>query len=55
MEQVNINEDDADTLATLKGIGKDRALKIIEYRGAKRPLPKTGRSYEGEGDRAEDI
>ena len=32
MQQVNINEADADTLATLKGIGKDRALKIIEYR-----------------------
>ena len=32
MKQVNINEADADTLATLKGIGKDRALKIIEYR-----------------------
>ena len=32
LQQVNINEADADTLATLKGIGKDRALKIIEYR-----------------------
>ncbi len=32
MTQVNINEADADTLATLKGVGKDRALKIIEYR-----------------------
>ena len=32
MQQVNINEADADTLATLKGIGKDRALKIIEHR-----------------------
>ena len=32
LQKVNINEADADTLATLKGIGKDRALKIIEYR-----------------------
>ena len=32
MQQININEADANTLATLKGIGKDRALKIIEYR-----------------------
>ena len=32
LQKVNINEADADTLITLKGIGKDRALKIIEYR-----------------------
>ena len=38
MQQVNINEADADTLATLKGIGKDRALKIIEYREKNGPF-----------------
>jgi competence protein ComEA len=38
MQQVNINEADADTLATLKGIGKDRALKIIEYREQNGPF-----------------
>jgi competence protein ComEA len=32
MEKININQADAKTLATLKGIGKDRAVKIIEYR-----------------------
>jgi competence protein ComEA len=40
MTQVNINEADADTLATLKGIGKDRALKIIEYREQNGPFQK---------------
>ena len=40
LEQVNINEADADTLATLKGIGKDRALKIIEYREQNGPFQK---------------
>jgi competence protein ComEA len=40
MQQVNINEADADTLATLKGIGKDRALKIIEYREQNGPFEK---------------
>ncbi len=38
MQQVNINEADAGTLATLKGIGKDRALKIIEYREQNGPF-----------------
>ena len=38
MQQVNINEADADTLATLKGIGKDRALKIIDYREQNGPF-----------------
>ena len=38
MQQVNINEADADTLTTLKGIGKDRALKIIEYREQNGPF-----------------
>ena len=32
MEKININKADAGTLTTLKGIGKDRAQKIIEYR-----------------------
>ncbi len=32
MQKININQADAKTLATLKGIGKDRAAKIIEYR-----------------------
>jgi competence protein ComEA len=32
MQKININQADAKTLATLKGIGKDRAVKIIEYR-----------------------
>ena len=40
MQQVNINEADADTLVTLKGIGKDRALKIIEYREQNGPFQK---------------
>jgi competence protein ComEA len=40
MQQVNINEADADTLATLKGIGKDRALKIITYREQNGPFEK---------------
>ena len=40
MQQVNINEADADTLATLKGIGKKRALKIIEYREQNGPFQK---------------
>ena len=40
LQQVNINEADADTLATLKGIGKDRALKIIEFREQNGPFQK---------------
>ena len=40
MTQVNINEADADTLSTLKGIGEDRALKIIEYREQNGPFQK---------------
>jgi competence protein ComEA len=40
MQQVNINEADANTLATLKGIGKDRALKIIDYREQNGPFEK---------------
>ena len=40
MTQVNINEADADTLATLKGVGKGRALEIIEYREQNGPFEK---------------
>jgi competence protein ComEA len=40
MQQVNINEADSVTLASLKGIGKDRALKIIKYREQNGPFQK---------------
>jgi len=40
MEKININQADAKTLATLKGIGKDRAVKIIEYREQNGPFQK---------------
>jgi len=40
MEKVNINQADAKTLTTLKGIGKDRAAKIIEYREMNGPFEK---------------
>ena len=40
MQKVDINKADADTLVTLKGIGKDRALKIIEYREQNGPFQK---------------
>jgi competence protein ComEA len=32
IEKININQADAKALTTLKGIGKDRAVKIVEYR-----------------------
>jgi competence protein ComEA len=38
MEKININQADAKTLTALKGIGKDRALKIIEYREQNGPF-----------------
>ena len=38
MEKININQADAKTLTVLKGIGKDRALKIIEYREQNGPF-----------------
>ncbi|MGD9289715.1 MAG: helix-hairpin-helix domain-containing protein [Desulfobacterales bacterium] len=38
MEKININQADAKTLTTLKGIGKDRAFKIIEYREQNGPF-----------------
>jgi len=40
MEMININKADAKALTTLKGIGKDRALKIIEYREKNGPFEK---------------
>jgi len=40
MEKININQADAKALTTLKGIGKDRALKIIEYREKNGPFEK---------------
>ena len=40
MQKININHADAKTLTTLKGIGKDRALKIIEYREQNGPFQK---------------
>ena len=40
MEKININQADTKTLTTLKGIGKDRAVKIIEYREQNGPFQK---------------
>ena len=40
MEKININQADAKTLTTLKGIGKDRAIKIVEYREKNGPFEK---------------
>ena len=40
MDKININQADAKTLTTLKGIGKDRAVKIIEYRETNGPFQK---------------
>ena len=40
MEKININKADAKALTTLKGIGKDRAVKIIEYREKNGPFQK---------------
>lgn len=40
MQKININQADAKTLTTLNGIGKDRALKIIEYREQNGPFQK---------------
>ena len=40
MEKININQADAKSLTTLKGIGKDRAQKIIDYREANGPFQK---------------
>ena len=40
MDKININQADAKTLTTLKGVGKDRAAKIIEYRESNGPFEK---------------
>ena len=40
MQKININQADAKALTTLKGIGKDRAVKIIEYREKNGPFKK---------------
>ena len=40
MEKININKADTKTLTTLKGIGKDRAIKIVEYREKNGPFEK---------------
>ena len=40
IEPVNINKADVKTLTTLKGIGKDRAEKIVEYREKNGPFQK---------------
>ena len=40
MQKININQADAKALTTLKGIGKDRAVKIIEYRKQNGPFQK---------------
>ena len=38
MEKINLNQADAKTLTILKGIGKDRTVKIIEYREQNGPF-----------------
>ena len=40
IEKININQADAKALTTLKGIGKDRAVKILEYREKNGPFKK---------------
>ena len=40
IDPVNINKADVKTLTTLKGIGKDRAQKIVEYREKNGPFQK---------------
>ena len=40
MEKININKADTKSLTTLKGIGKDRAVKIVEYREKNGPFQK---------------
>ena len=40
MQKININQADAKALTTLKGIGKDRAVKIVEYRKQNGPFQK---------------
>ena len=40
IEKININQADVKALTTLKGIGKDRAVRIIEYREKNGPFKK---------------
>lgn len=40
IEKININQADAKALTTLKGIGKDRAVMIVEYREKNGPFEK---------------
>ena len=40
IEKININQADAKALTTLTGIGKDRAVKIVEYREKNGPFKK---------------
>ena len=40
MQMININQADVKTLTTLKGVGKDRAVKIVEYREKNGPFQK---------------
>jgi len=40
MQKININQAEAKALTNLKGIGKDRAVKIIEYREKNGPFEK---------------
>ena len=40
MQKININKADAKALTNLKGVGKDRAGKIIEYREKNGPFEK---------------
>ena len=40
MQMININQADVKTLTALKGIGKDRAVKIVEYRETNGPFQK---------------
>ena len=40
IEKININQADAKALTTLKGIGKDRAVTIVEYREKNGPFKK---------------
>ena len=40
MQMININQADVKTLTILKGVGKDRAVKIVEYREKNGPFQK---------------
>jgi competence protein ComEA len=40
MDKININQADSKALTNLKGIGKDRAAKIIEFREQNGPFNK---------------